>query len=174
MQQIQQHNKTPIPASVNAIQFPNNPRSSKWSFSNNFQKSNNRSLLFCSIFGGNWLQNHREKCIAKGKTCNNCGLLNHFAKVCRRKNNAKLQKRKKRTVNTVDEQPHSKDSVIFLQSAKLYKSDYSSGEDNTVILKENDIAKIEPLNMTIKIGNISITLLVDSGSACSIFNRSLG
>ena len=35
------------------------------------------------------------------------------------------------------------------------------------------MAKIEPLNMHIKIGNITTTLLVDSGSACSILDRSL-
>ena len=36
----------------------------------------------------------------------------------------------------------------------------------------NDIAKIEPLNMPTKIGNISTTLLVDSGRACNILSRS--
>ena len=61
----------------------------------------------------------------------------------------------------------------FLQSAKLYESDYSSGEDHTVAVIENAVEKVEPLNMPIKIGNINNTLLVDSSSACSIFNRSL-
>ena len=42
-----------------------------------------------------------------------------------------------------------------------------------VALIENDIAKIEPLYMLIKIGNISSTFRVDSGSACCILNRSL-
>ena len=86
--------------------------------------------------------------------------------------NKRTQNPKKRTVNTVDEERHPEDSVNFLQSTKLYESDYSSGEDNMVALSENDVAKIEPLNMPIKIGNISTTLLVDSGSACSILNRS--
>ena len=76
-------------------------------------------------------------------------------------------------MNTEDEEPHPEDSVIFLCSTKLYESDYSSAEDNMVTLIENDIAKIEPLNMPVKIGNISTTLLVDSGSTCSILNRSL-
>ena len=61
-----------------------------------------------------------------------------------------------------------------LRTTNLYESDYSGGEGNTVALIENDIAKIEPVNMPIKIGNISNTLLVDSGSACSILNRSFG
>ena len=77
-------------------------------------------------------------------------------------------------MNTVDEESHPKGSVNFLHSAKLYESDYSSGEDNTVALIQNDIAKIEPLNMLIKIGNFSTTLLVDSGSVCSFLNWSLG
>ena len=66
--QTQQLNRTLIPASVKAIHFPNNPRSSNWSFSNNFQKPNTRTPLLCSNCGGNWLPNHRGKCIAKGKS----------------------------------------------------------------------------------------------------------
>ena len=136
--QIQQQNKTLIRASVIAIQFPNNPQSSNWSFSNNFRKSNNRPPLYCSNCGGNWLPRHRDKCIAKGKTCNNCGLMNHFAKVCRKQKKAKPQNSKKRTRNIVDEEPHPEDSVNFLCSTKLYESDYSSGEDNTLALIENE------------------------------------
>ena len=75
-----QHNKTLIPAGVNAIQFQNNPRSSNWSFSNNFQKPTNRPSSYCSNCGGNWLSNHRDICIAKNITCNNCGLMNHYRK----------------------------------------------------------------------------------------------
>ena len=76
-------------------------------------------------------------------------------------------------VSFVEEEPHPEDSVNFLQSVKLYESDYSSGEDNTVAVIENAVEKIEPLNMPIKIGNINTTLLVDSGSARSILHRSL-
>ena len=77
-------------------------------------------------------------------------------------------------VRVVEEEPHPEDSVNFLQPAKLYESDYSSGEeDNTVAMIETAVEKVEPLNMPLKIGNINTTLLVDSGSACSILNRSL-
>ena len=99
--------------------------------------------------------------------------MNHFDKVCRKQKKTKPQHSKKLTVNTVDEKLYPEDSVNFLQTTKMYKSDYSSGEDNTVALIENGIEKIEPLNMPIKIGNISTTLLVDSESACSILNQSL-
>ena len=76
-------------------------------------------------------------------------------------------------VSVVEEEPHPEDSVNFLQPAKLYELDYSSGEDNTVAVIENAVEKVEPLNMPIKIGNINTTLLVDFGSACSILNRPL-
>ena len=70
--------------------------------------------------------------------------MNHFAKVCRKQKTMKLLNTKKRIVNTVDEEPHPEDSVNLLRSPKRYKSDYSSGEDNTVALIENDIAKTDP------------------------------
>ena len=175
--QIQQHNKIVVPANVNTVQFNNNPRKSYWQNNNNVSKQNNRSTLYCSNCGGIWLPNHRERCIAKGKTCNNCGLLNHFAKVCRKQlknTNTKPQDSKKKMVRVVDEEPHPEDSVNFVQPAKLYESDYSSGEeDNTVAMIETAVEKVEPLNMPLKIGNVNTTLLVDSGSACSILNHSI-
>ena len=126
--QIQQLNKIGIPASVNAVQFPNSFRTPNWSNSNNFPRQNNRTTLYCSNCGGIWLPNHRDKCIAKGKTCNNCGLLNQFANVCREQKNGKPQNSQKRTVNIVAEEPHPEDSVNFLQPAKLYELDCSSGK----------------------------------------------
>ena len=174
--QIQHHNKIAVPANVNAVQFNNNSRNPYWQNTNNASKQNNRSTLYCSNCGGIWLPNHREKCIAKGQTCNNCGLLNHFAKVCRKQKivNTKPQNSKKKMARVVEEEPHPEDSVSFLQSAKLYDSDNISGEeDKTVAAIETAVEKVEPLNMPLKIGNINTTLPVDSGSACSILNHSL-
>ena len=111
--QIQLHNKNLILASVDTIQFPPSSRSSNWSVSNNFQKQANSPHLYCSNYGGNWLSSHQDKCVAKGKTCNNCRLLNYFAKVCQKQKNSKPQNPKKRTVNTVDEDPHTEDSANF-------------------------------------------------------------
>ena len=60
----------------------------------------------------------------------------------------KAQKPEKKLTTTVKGEPHPEDSV--------------------------NLEKIEPLNMPIKIGNILNTLLVNSGSVCSILNTSLG
>ena len=43
--QIQQHNKTLIPDSVNTIQHPPSTRLSNWSISNKFDKQGNRSTV---------------------------------------------------------------------------------------------------------------------------------
>ena len=88
--------------------------------------------------------------------------------------NTKPQDPKTKMVRVVEEEPHPEDSVFFRQPAKLYESDYSSGEeDNTVAMIESAVEKVEPLNMLLKIGNINTTQFVDTGSACSILNRSL-
>ena len=123
--QIQQHNKIVVPANVNAVQFANNSRTPYWQNTNNVSRQNNRSTLYCSNCGGIWLLNHRKNSIATGKTCNNCGLLNHFAKVCRKQKNvnAKPQNSKKKMVSVGEEKPHPEDSVNFLQPAKIYESD---------------------------------------------------
>ena len=112
--QIQQHNKTLIPASVHAIQFPASLLSSIWSLSNNFHKQGKHPPLYCSNCGGNCLPNSRDKCVAKGKLCNNCGLMNHFAITCQKQKKLQPQNPKKRTVNTVVEEPQPQKFVELL------------------------------------------------------------
>ena len=121
--QIQQHNKIVIPTNVNTVQFSGNSRASNWQNSSNATRQNNRSTLYCSNCGGIWLPNYRDKRIAKGKTCSNCGLLNHFAKVCRKQRSVKPVNAKKKMVSVVEQKPHPEDSVNFLQPAKLYELD---------------------------------------------------
>ena len=73
--------------------------------------------------------------------------------------NTKPQNSMKKMLSVVEEEPHPGDSAIFLQPAKLYKSDYSSGDNKTVAVIENAVKKVEPLNMPVKIGDIKTTLL---------------
>ena len=60
---------------------------------NNVQGSWNRSRpptnqfvkpTTCPNCGYGWSASHRQNCPARGKTCKNCGIANHFAKVCRK------------------------------------------------------------------------------------------
>ena len=46
---------------------------------------NRESTGLCRGCGQNWTPTRRQVCPALGKKCNHCGLLSHFAKVCRKK-----------------------------------------------------------------------------------------
>ena len=46
---------------------------------------NRAAICQCIGCGQTWTTTHRQICPALGKKCNHCGLLNHFAKVCRKK-----------------------------------------------------------------------------------------
>ena len=46
---------------------------------------NRASVGQCRGCGQAWTTTHRQVCPAMGKKCNHCGLINHFAKVCRKK-----------------------------------------------------------------------------------------
>ena len=46
-----------------------------------------------------WTPTHRQVCPALGKKCNHCGLLNHLAKVCRKKLNKTRNSRQDNRIN---------------------------------------------------------------------------
>ena len=62
--------------SINSIQ---KSWSRRRSTSNNFVKP-----TICPNCGYAWSASHRQNCPVHGKNCKNCGINNHFAKVCRK------------------------------------------------------------------------------------------
>ena len=56
-----------------------------------------------------------------------------------------------------------------------YDSDYDDYDDNCVatISIESDTREVEPVNLDICVGNTKTKALVDSGSVCTIINKSL-
>ena len=56
-----------------------------------------------------------------------------------------------------------------------YDSDYDDYDDNCVaaISIKTDTREVEPVNLVICVGNTSTKALVDSGSVCTIVNKSL-
>ena len=49
-----------------------------------------------------WTTTYRQVCPALGKKSNHCGLLNHFAKVCRKKLNKTRNSRQDNRINNVE------------------------------------------------------------------------
>ena len=104
-----------------------------------------------------WTSEHHNKCPARGKKCNNCGIENHFAKVC--------------------EKDDQTDDVIQI-SAKFdhdLESNHSSDENNCVasVSSADSTTSIEAINLPIVFGNRAKNVLVDLGSVCTIINETL-
>ena len=166
---------------------------------NNVQGSWNRTRAptnqfvkptICPNCGYGWNPSHRQNGPARGKVCKNCGIANHFAKVCRK---SKQPSKPKPRVNYVDDSI-SKAATVgtsataaeqlnniskLLQQKSIYDvnydSEYDDYNDNCVAANsiKTDTREIEPVNLVICVGNTCTKALVDSGSVCIIVNKSL-
>ena len=128
----------------------------------------------CRNCGLTWSENHKDKCIAKGKTSNNCGLQNHFSRVCRKPKSFSNQPTRA-NFNSI-EQTTTDQSVNAIQNTDYNPqcaSDYDSSDDNMVASIASKTIQIEPKNTTLQIGKFQVGLHIDSGSVCSTLNESL-
>ena len=166
---------------------------------NNVQGSWNRSRpltnqfvkpTICPNCGYGWSASHRQNCPDRGKNCKNCGIANHFARVCRK---PKHPYKPKPRVNNVDdsvseaatvgtsataaEQFNNIDRLLQQQSIydANYDSDYDDYNDNCVapISIKSDTREVEPVHLDICVGNTKTEPLVDLGRVCTIINKSL-
>ena len=164
---------------------------------NNVQGSWNRSRpsssqfvkpTICPNCGYGWSATHRQNCSARGKNCKNCGIANHFAKVCRQ---TKHSYKPKPRVNNVDDSISEAATVgtsakaaeqvnhidRLLQKQGIYDANYDSVyddyDDNCVatISINSDTREVEPVNFDICVGSIKTKASVDSGSVCTIINN---
>ena len=128
----------------------------------------------CQNFGITWSANHKEKCIAKGKTCNNCRLHNHFSRVCR-KPKSSYTKSTRPNINSIEENT-TEESVNAIQNDNRNpqcESEYDSSDDNMVASIASNTVQIEPKSTILQIGNTKVGLLIDSGVVCKVLNESL-
>ena len=141
---------------------------------------NRASVGQCRGCGQSWTPTHRHVCPAMGTKCNHCGLLNHFAKVCRRKLNIAVKKKQNNCINNIEtaettDQNSSQEgqNVNYINYNEQINSDYDSSDDNYVATVENVNSPQAALkNMMITIGNTDCDLLLDSSSGCTIINMS--
>ena len=165
---------------------------------NNLQNSWNRTRPVTSNFakptifpncGYRWSDAHRQNCPARGKTSKNCGIANHFVKVCR-KSKQQLKPSPESTM-LMTPSPRQRrwvllhllesSSIILIDCFKkiIYDANYDSDCDDfddkcvATISTNDNIREVEPVNVYICIGNTNTKALVDSGSDCIIINKSL-
>ena len=142
---------------------------------------NRASVGQCCGCGQACTTTHRQVRPAMGKKCNHCGLLNHFAKVCRRKLNNAHNTQQNNRINNVEtaeitNQNSNQESqnVNYINNNEQINSDYDSSDDNYVATVENvNSPQLALKTMTITIGNTDCDLLLDSGSCSTIINMSL-
>ena len=142
---------------------------------------NRASVGQCRGCGQAWTTTHLQVCPAMGKKCIHCGLLNHFAKLCRKKlNNARNSVQNNRinnveTCKTTDQNTSQENqNVNYINYNEQFISDYDSSDDNYVATVEN--VRSPPIalqDMAITIGNTDCHLLLNSGRGCTIINMSL-
>ena len=145
---------------------------------NNVQGSWNRSRpstnqfvkpTVCPNSGYGWSASYRQNCPARRKKCKDCGIANHFAKVCRK---PKHPYKPKPRVNNVDDAVSEAATVgtsttaaekvnkidRLLQQHSIYDANYDSDYDDyndnfvaTISIK-CDTREMEPVNLDILSG----------------------
>ena len=165
-------NKTELNSTVNQVQRMRIANTTPFSSMNTTARKKPTTCHFC---GMNWTPEHRNRCPARGKKCNNCGFENHFAKVCRKPKDPNSYPKPKPRVNNVEKDDQTEDlnqiSVDFDPDLESNSSD----EDNFVasISSADSTTSVEAINLPIVFGNTTTNVLVDSGSVSTLINESL-
>ena len=151
---------TPTINSTNEVHSINNVQGS-W---NRNRPSTNQFVkpTICPNCGYGWNHSHRQNFSARGKICKNCGIYNHFAKVCRKPKQASKPRSRVNyvddsiseaatvgTTTSVTEQVNNISKLLQQKSIydANYDSDYDDYDDNCVaaISYKTDTREVEPV-----------------------------
>ena len=147
--QLQISSTQPAPH-VNAIasQRPFRPSNPRQNLSTSIRQTNQS----CRNYGLTWSANHKDKCIAKCRTGNNCGLQNHISRVCRKPKSSST-KPTRPNVNSIEEKT-TEQSINAIKNANYSpqcESDYDSSDDNMVVRIASNTVQNEPKNTILQI-----------------------
>ena len=119
----------------------------------------------CHFCGMSWTPEHRNRCPARGKKCNNSGIENHFAKVCRKPKDSNSYPEPKPRVNDVEKNDQAEDvNQISADFEPDMKSTYSSDEDIY-------ITSVSSADFTTSVEAVNLKTQIRSGYAKRIPNN---
>ena len=128
----------------------------------------------CHFCGMNWTSEHCNKCPARDKKCNNCGIENHFAKVCRKPKDPSAYPKPKPRVNNVEKDDQNEDdNQISTNFDPDLESSYSSINCVASVSSADSTTPVEAIDLTRVFGNTATKDLVDSCSVCTIIKEIL-
>ena len=161
-------NKTELNSTVNQVQRMRIANATPFFTMNTTARKKPTTCHFC---GMSWTPEHSNR-----YQCNNCGIENHFAKVCRKPKDPNSYPKPKPRVNNVEKDDQTEDiNQISADFDPDLESNYSSDEDNCVasVSLADFTTSVEAVNFSLVFGNTATNVLVDSGSVCTIINKSL-
>ena len=161
-------NKTELHSMLNQVQRMRIANATPLSTMNTTARKKPTTCHFC---GMSWTPVHRNRCPARGKKCNNCGIENHFAKVCRKPKDPNSYPKPKPRVNNVEKDDQTEDVIqISAGFDPDLESNYSSDEDNCALsISSADFTTfVKAVNLPVVSENTATNVLGDSVSVCTI------
>ena len=139
--------------SRNKSLFGNILASCIWPQGNNYGQRGDQRCQRCGLYHGTW-------CPAVGKTCRNCGNLNHFQSVCKSRANRKQ-------IHNVNVNSDVED-----ESAKVHEQD--TRYVNTFFIGSLDDANddVPPWRIDLRINDLDVNFKIDTGADVSVITES--
>ena len=98
--------KTELNSTVNQV---HRMRIANATLFSNMNISARRKPTTCQFCGMSWTSEHCNKCHERGKKCNNCGIENHFAKVCQKPKDPNSYHKSEPRVSNVEKDDQTED-----------------------------------------------------------------
>ncbi|KAK0135266.1 hypothetical protein N1851_028900 [Merluccius polli] len=162
-------------AAVNALEHKQRQQTTDY-------KGNRNNSKQCRNCGGRYP--HNGDCPAKGKECNICGKLNHYAKVCRMNKNKSAQSQEKKSGRSEDKDTtygkwkHTRKvnqvtTSCCAHSAHSAHRDSSSSEDDQYVFAVNGEACTKHPQTHVRLNDIKVGVLIDSGASVNIISETV-
>ena len=114
----------------------------------------------CYHCGRQWPHSEEQPRPARGKTCDKCNKLNHFAAVCRSGKPNHESTRPRRTGNSAS------------RINALQDDDSSSDEEYLYTVTQETLSTLHSKpELEVNIGNVSIPVLIDTGASVNVLNK---